>query len=54
MRTPAPAQSSRAAFSLMSPTAGQASTGTPLVSARTSVPWPAWQMTTSQWGIVRE
>jgi hypothetical protein len=38
IRTPAPTQSTRAAFSLMSPTAGHASTAAPLDSARTSVP----------------
>ena len=53
-RTPAPAQSTRAAFSFMSPTAGHATTAQPLESARTSVPWPAWQTTTSQLAIVRE
>jgi hypothetical protein len=53
-RTPAPAQSNRAAFSFMSPTAGQATTAQPEASARTSVPCPAWQTTTSQWGMVRE
>ena len=29
----------------MSPTAGQTTTGQPLASARTSVPWPPWQTT---------
>ncbi len=53
-RTPAPAQATRAAFSFMSPTAGQATTAQPAERARTSVPWPAWQTTTSQSGIVRE
>ena len=37
-RTPAPAQSRRAAFSFMSPATGQATTAQPLASARTSVP----------------
>jgi hypothetical protein len=53
-RTPAPAHETRAAFSFMSPIAGQATTAQPEASARTSVPWPAWQTTTSQKGIVRE
>ena len=44
-RTPAPAQSRRAAFSFMSPTCGHATTAQPHASARASVPWPAWQMT---------
>ena len=39
----APAQSTRAAFSAMSPPAGQMTTGQPLVSARTRVPWPPWR-----------
>ncbi len=52
MRTPHPAQSIRAAFSFMSPAAGSATTTQPLVSARTAVPWPAWQTTTSHCGIV--
>ena len=47
-RTPAPAQSSRAAFSFMSPTAGQATTAHPEERARTRVPCPAWQTTRSQ------
>ena len=46
-RTPSPAQSTREAFSAMSPTAGQTTTGQPLASARTSVPWPPWQTTRS-------
>jgi hypothetical protein len=53
-RTPAPAQDTREAFSFMSPIAGQATTAHPEESARTSVPCPAWQTTTSQRGIVRE
>ena len=53
-RTPRPAQSTRAAFSAMSPAAGQTTTGQPLASARTSVPWPPWQTTTSHAGIVCE
>jgi hypothetical protein len=52
-RKPAPAQATRAAFSFMSPAMGQATTAQPLESARASVPWPAWQTTTSQDGIVR-
>ena len=52
-RTPSPAQSARAAFSAMSPPAGQTTTGQPHESARTSVPWPPWVITTSQPGIVR-
>jgi hypothetical protein len=52
-RTPAPAHETRAAFSFMSPIAGQATTAQPEASARTSVPCPAWQTTTSQKGIVR-
>jgi hypothetical protein len=52
-RTPAPAQATRAAFSFMSPATGQAMTGQPLERARTSVPWPAWQTTASQSGMVR-
>ena len=51
-RTPTPAQSSRAAFSFMSPAAGQATTAQPLASARTTVPCPPWHTTTSQRGIV--
>ena len=51
---PTPAQSARAAFSAMSPAWGTASTGAPLASARTIVPWPAWQITSAQPGIVRE
>ena len=49
----APAQSARAAFSAMSPPAGQTTTGQPHDSARTSVPWPPWVTTRSQPGIVR-
>ena len=52
-RTPTPAQSMRAAFSFMSPAAGTTTTTQPLASARASVPWPPWQTTTSQRGIVR-
>ena len=52
-RTPSPAQSARAAFSGMSPPAGQTTTGQPQASARTSVPWPPWVTTRSQAGIVR-
>ena len=48
------AQSIRAAFSFMSPPAGQATTEQPLRSARSTVPWPPWQTTTSQRAIVRE
>ena len=47
-RTPNPAQSARAAFSAMSPPAGQTTTGQPQESARTSVPWPPCVTTTSQ------
>jgi hypothetical protein len=43
----------RAAFSFMSPAAGTATTTQPLDSARATVPWPPWQTTTSQRGIVR-
>jgi len=53
-RTPAPAQATRAAFSFMSPAAGAATTAQPEESARTSVPWPPWQMTSSHCGMVRE
>ena len=42
----------RAAFSAMSPACGQATTGTPQASARATVPWPAWQTTAAQRGIV--
>ncbi len=52
IRTPTPAQSTRAAFSFMSPPAGHATTAQPAASARTSVPWPAWSTTTSHSGIV--
>ena len=52
-RPPAPAQSTRAAFSPMSPAAGQATTAQPDASARAIVPWPAWQTTTAHCGIVR-
>ena len=54
IRTPTPAQSTRAAFSFMSPPAGHATTAQPAASARTSVPWPAWSTTTSHSGIVFE
>src|SRR3954454_6493776 len=53
-RTPSPAQSTRAAFSAMSPPAGQMTTGQPDASARTRVPWPPWQTTRSQRGMVWE
>ena len=52
-RTPTPAQSTRAAFSAMSPPAGQTTTGQPETSARASVPWPPCVITRSQCGIVR-
>jgi hypothetical protein len=52
-RTPTPAQSTRAAFSYMSPVAGAITTRQPAASARTVVPCPPWQSTRSQWGIVR-
>ena len=52
-RTPTPAQSTRAAFSAMSPPAGTTSTGQPETSARASVPWPPWVITRSHCGIVR-
>ena len=38
---------------IVNPATGQATTGRPHERARTSVPWPAWQMTRSQCGIVR-
>jgi hypothetical protein len=50
--TPAPAHRTRAAFSAMSPACGQATTGTPQASARATVPWPAWQITAAQRGMV--
>ena len=37
----------------MSPACGDASTAAPEASARASVPWPAWQITSAQPGIVR-
>jgi hypothetical protein len=37
----------------MSPATGQPTTGVPLASARATVPWPAWQTTAAQRGIVR-
>ncbi|HYH58195.1 MAG TPA: hypothetical protein VD790_03085 [Thermoleophilaceae bacterium] len=51
--TPAPDHTTRAAFSAMSPAAGQATSGTPLASARTTVPCPAWHTTAAQCGSVR-
>ena len=51
-RTPTPAQSARAAFSAMSPPAGQTTTPHPHASARTSVPCPPWQTTRSHDGMV--
>src|SRR6185312_14032734 len=40
--------------SAMSPPAGQITTGQPDASARTKVPWPPWQTTRSQCGMVCE
>ena len=37
----------------MSPAAGHPTTGTPLASARTTVPCPAWHTTAAHCGIVR-
>ena len=51
-RTPAPAQSARAAFSFMSRMRARDDRATACKRA-TSVPWPAWQTTTSHAGIVR-
>ena len=53
-RTPTPAQSARAAFSAMSPPAGETTTRQPHDRARISVPWPPCVTTRSQAGIVRE
>ena len=38
----------------MSPAAGTQTTGQPLASALTSVPWPAWQITSALPGIALE
>ena len=43
---PHPAQATRWAFSAMSPTDGEITSGTPAPSARATVPWPPWQTTT--------
>ena len=51
---PAPAQATRAAFSAMSPTCGQHSTGTPAANARATVPCPPWQITREACGITCE
>src|SRR4051794_3292165 len=52
-RTPAPAQSTRADVSFMSPAAGTHTGTQPPRSASATVPCPAWQTTASQRGIVR-
>ena len=52
-RTPTPAQSIARGVLVHVAGGGHATTAQPLASARTSVPWPAWQTTTSQRGIVR-
>src|SRR3954454_6371787 len=51
-RTPAPAQSTRADVSFMSPAAGTQTGTHPPRRASATVPWPAWQTTASQRGIV--
>ncbi len=48
---PQPAQSTRIAVSLMSPMIGQISTGVPAPSARATVPWPPWEITSEAAGI---
>ena len=49
--SPAPAQETRIAVSLMSPMIGQISTGVPAPSARATVPWPPWETTSEAAGI---
>ena len=52
--SPVPDHATLAAFSPMSPTEGQTSSGFPAASARATVPCPPWQITTSAAGIACE
>ena len=45
------AQATRIAVSLMSPMIGLISTGVPAPSARATVPWPPWEITSEAAGI---
>ena len=49
--SPAPAQATRIAVSLMSPVIGLIRTGVPAPRARATVPWPPWEMTSEAAGI---
>jgi hypothetical protein len=50
---PAPAHATRAAFSAMSPPAGEQMTGTPALRACATVPCPPWLMAAAHSGMVR-
>ena len=49
--SPAPRHVTRAPFSAVSAPTGHTSTGTPSASARTTVPWPPFEITSEACGI---